>query len=485
MTDASDRTDGPDHLFPLDVVPIGHHAVVPDLHRPVAAVVAAGEVVRWLTWPTAPLPQRAIEEAEAWPTADGVWVVYRSDGIDDVTRTAVHLDPDHVGAAVDFGDRRPVGADVGGLWLADPRDASGWMAHVGGDSDQDDSEELEALQASDLAWAEVGAFWPDPAAWTEPDDEVAHDEESLDDQDDQDDQDDRDDEDDQDDEESASAVMTAYQWSIGFADDRDGFEVGDDGDENDAEAPEPPSPTPPTDLVRIAPDGTRTTIRVDHLVEGVTVEADTLTVRYHPTGPELVPDGHGARDVVYRPREVMVDVSGGLPSRIDTEQLDSVAVEDPEDADAADWERSIEQREDRRAPWIERLDLAGVDGTRWPVVDRESVDRDRSVARLVAQLTALDRPGIVWSRGVDGPRRIRSDYRDVRVEVEGAFPATEVVVSFEHADVPFLRLRRRYRVFDDTGRPVDHGYLGVYLDEDIGSRHIPPRRSAVDGVLDI
>lgn len=474
VTDARD----PDHLLPLDVVSIGHRLVVPDLHRPVAAVVEEGTVVRWLTWPTAPLPERAVEEAEAWPTGEGVWVVYSSDGIDEVTRTAVHLDPDRVGAAVDLGDRRVVAAEAGGLWLTDPRDASTWMAGT----TIDDDEDLAALVDSDLQWAEADPFWPDPAAWTEPDD----------DEDDADDapwpDDDLEAGADHDPDDDGTRVMTAYQWSIGFGDTEDASTDGE-GAADAAEPPGPPSPTPPTELVRVAPDGSRTTIAVDHLVEDVTVEGDRMTLRFHRTGPDLVPRASGSRDVVYRPREVVVDVSGGLPVTIDTDALDSVPVEDPVewDAEAADaeWERSVEEREARRAPWIERIDLTGVDGTRWPRWDADTVGRARSVARLVEEFTHLADPVIVWSRGVDGPRRARSDYREVLVEVEGDWPATEVVVSFEHTAVPFLRLRRRYRVFDDTGRPVDHGYVTVYLEEAIATGHIPPRSTAVDGVLDI
>lgn len=466
----------PDHLVPLDAVPIGHRLVVPDLHRPVAAVIEDGAVVRWLTWPSAPMPERAVEEAEAWPTGEGVWVVYRSDGIDDATRTAVYLDPDRVGAAVDLGGRRLVAADPGGLWLADPRDASVWMA--GAASDDEDDDELAELVSSDLAWAEVGSFWPDPATWTEPEDDDndaaagagPHEDDADDDRDD-----------------GGTTVMTAYQWAIGFADAED--HAGGVEDADPADDPGPPAPTPPTELVRIAPDGARTTIRVDHLVEGVTVEGDRMALRFHPTGPDLVPGAYGSRDVVYRPREVVVDVSDGLPAVVVTDALDSIPVEDPAEYDAeaadAEWERSVEEREARRGPWIERLDLTAVEGTRWPRWDAGEASRERSVARLVDEFTHLADPVIGWSRGVDGPRRLRSDYRDVRVEVEGEWPDTEVVVSFEHTAVPFLRLRRRYRVFDDTGRPVDHGYVTVYLEEEIATGDVPPRSAAVDGVLDI
>lgn len=469
----------PDHLVPLDAVPVGQHVIVPDAERPVAAVVRDGEPVRWLTWPDAPLPPRAVDGAEAWPTPDGLWIVYRSEGIEETTRTAVHLDPERVGAAVDLGDRRVVGVDATGLWLADPRDASAWMDRSDDEDDEDDEDDLASRLSDDLPWAEAEPFWPDPATWTEPTDE----DEDEDDEVWQPDDDTGADDDPDRDTDGEHVVATAYQWSVGFADDADAF------DAPGLAEPGPPSPTPPTELQRIAPDGTRTTIQVDHLVEAVSVDGTEMTVRFHPTGPRRVPDGHRAWDVVYEPREVTLDVSAGLPRSIGTESLDSVPVEDDReyDADAADAERAREsgELEARRGPFVERFDLDGVDGTRWRLRDLDAATRERCTADLVDEFTHLGDPLTSWSRGVDGLRRIRSDYRDVDVAVEGEWPATEVVVSFEHSAVPFLRLRRRYRVFDDTGRPVDHGYVTVYLEEEIATRHIPPRSAAVDGVLDI
>ncbi|MGL3199725.1 MULTISPECIES: hypothetical protein [Curtobacterium] len=481
-------TDGrPDHLVPLDAVPVGPHVIVPDEERPVAAVLRDGEFVRWLTWPGAPLPERAVDGAEVWPTPDGTWIVYRSDGIDGTTRTAVHLDPDRVGAAVDLGDRRVVGADATGLWLADPRDASAWTGPVGsgsgsGDDDEgaEDEDALDALASDDLPWADAEPFWPDPTTWIEPtDDDDDEDEDAW-----QPEEDDADPDDDTDpDADGEHVVATAYQWSIGFADDADEHAAPELGE------PGPPLPTPPTDLDRIAPDGTRTTIRVDHLVEGVSVRGDSMTVRFHRTGPDLLPGRYGGHDVVYRPREVVVDVAAGFPRMIETDAFDSVPVEEPgefdQDAADAEWERAAEELGARRAPFIDRFDLDGVDGTRWRVRELDPAAREHATTELVEEFTHLADPAVGWSRGVDGARRFRSDYREVRVQVEGEWPDTEVVASFEHAAVPFLRLRRRYRVFDDTGRPVDHGYVTVYLEEDIATGHIPPRSAAVDGVLDI
>lgn len=48
-----------------------------------------------------------------------------------------------------------------------------------------------------------------------------------------------------------------------------------------------------------------------------------------------------------------------------------------------------------------------------------------------------------------------------------------------------MRLRRRYRVFDDAGHVEDWTYVTVHLEEEIATGHIADRSDAVDGVLDI
>jgi hypothetical protein len=473
-----------DPLVPADAVTVGETTLVPDLFRPVAAVVAAGSV-RWLTWPGVALPDRAIEEVEVLPTASGAWLLYRSDesGLEEDGRgrsgtVAVHLGPSGVSDGVELDGFRPLGADEGGLWLGDPRDASEWMSNDDDDvEDPDESVDPADIDPATLPRTPEEPFWPDPSEWTEPTDEDGTD--------------DGDEDEDEDD--------AGYTWSIGFAhtDDTSGTDVvfaGEDPGQRDRDrlgradpipAPGPPLPTPPTELVRVAPDGTRTVISVDHLVDDVRREGTTLVVRYFPTGPRRVvhedDDGGGWWDVVYEPREVRVDVSSALPASIDTDALQSEpAAEEDEDA----WEQAIDAREARRAPWLDRLDLDGVPDTRWPLWDADEVSRARAVDRLRAQFIGLDERVIVWTRDHPEPRSAPSDHRDVQVVTEGSWPDTEVVVSFEHTAVPFLRLRRRYRVFDASGRPLDWSDATTYLMEDIDTA-LPPRSRAVDGVLDI
>ncbi|NQW90075.1 hypothetical protein HQQ88_07175 [Curtobacterium sp. VKM Ac-2861] len=467
-------------LDPADAVAVGDATIVPDATRPVAAVVT-GDDVRWVTWPDAPLPDGAVDDVRVLATTDGAWIVYGSngDGDDAVSRSAVHVTPTGVTCAVELGDRRPHGADVDGLWIGDPRPASMWDgedddvdvdADAGGSDDSDDADAaadaddpLDGVDPETLPWAPAEPFWPTPEEWaatleTEAAAEHDHDDPEL-----------LDDEDD----------GGPYTWSIGFGDESDGFVPSMEP----LADPGPPLPTPATDLVLVRPDGSRATIAVDHLVEGVGREGSVLTVRYAPTGPRRTPDSAGGLDYTYQYREVDVDLSDGLPTTITTDALPARTVD--EDEDESSWEAEEARLEAARAPWIERLDLTGVEGARWPLHDTDDSTKAQAVAALVGVFESLAEPGILWTREHPEPRRAASAYRAVEVVVEGEWPATEVVVSFEHSDVPYLRLRRRYRVFDDAGHVEDWTYVTVYLEEDIATRDIPARDAAVDGVLDI
>jgi hypothetical protein len=446
----------PDFLVPLDVIAVGSSLIVPDLFRPVAAVIEDDRVVRWATWPGAELPQHAVEEAEAWPSTRGVWLIYRSDGDDDEQCTAVFVSLAGDTYSVDLRDRRPLGADDGGLWIGDPRNPSAWMDDSNGCAEP----EVE-VRPETLEWADVEPFWPERATWTEPTDAATDDE-------------DRDDDETENDDSTQYTVGTLSQWSIGFAGDRD-----------DAEALlfEPPTPaaTPPTEIVRISPVGERTAIRVDHLVTSVETVDDLLLLEYHATGPRSVASDDGGWDLVYEPRQVRVDIANGMPTEVRTDLLTSMAVTPDEDG----WERELDAREARREPWIDRLDLAGVNGASWPLWQEGEASAARAIARLRGQFDGLAKPGVMWTRGIDQPQRVRSDYRDVKVNVEGTWPDTEVVVTFEHTAVPFLRLQRRFRVFDDAGHQRDWTYVTIHLEEDIATGNIPPRSKAVNGILEV
>lgn len=461
-------------LEPVDAVGVGDATIVPDATRPVAAVVT-GDDVRWVTWPDARLPDGAVDDVEVLATAAGAWVVYlsREDAggdLDTESRTAVHLTPTGVTCTVDLGDRRVLGADVDGLWIGDPRDASMWAGEdededpeddaSADDLDEDSADPFDGVDPETLPWAPSEPFWPSPEEWAATlaagEEQEDDDPELLDDDDDD----------------------GPRYWSVSFG----GVEGGFVPPPEPQAEPAPPLPTPPTELVLVRNDGSRTTIAVDHLVEDVRRTGSVLTIRYAPTGPRRDPDASVFRSIVYVSREVDLDVSGGLPVTVTTDDLPSRAASDE---DETSWEDEQERLEAALAPWTERFDLTDVEGAHWPLHDLDAAARERAVADLVAVFEALDQPGILWTRDHPEPRRSASDYRAVDATIEGEWPATELVVSFEHRAVPYLRLRRRYRVFDDAGHVEDWTYVTVHLEEEIATGHIADRSDAVDGVLDI
>jgi hypothetical protein len=357
------------------------------------------------------------------------------------------------------------------MWMGDDEDededsedeaaADGFVDDTDGEDTDERDDPLDGVDPETLPWAPSEPFWPSPEEWAatlaageEPEDD---DPELLDD--------------------DADDDGPRYFWSAG-SDTDDDFPRRSEPPAD----PAPPLPTPPTELVLVRTDGSRTMITVDHLVDDVRRTGSVLTIRYAPTGPRREPDASVFRSIVYVSREVDLDLSGGLPVTVTTDDLPSRAASDE---DETSWEDEQERLEAALAPWTERFDLTDVEGAHWPLHDLDAAARERAVADLVAVFEALDQPGILWTRDRPEPRRSASDYRAVEVTAEGEWPATEVVVSFEHRAVPYLRLRRRYRVFDDAGHVQDWPYVGVHLDEDIDSGHIADRSDAVDGVLDI
>jgi hypothetical protein len=471
-----------DLLVPLAAVAVRDLTLIPDATRPVAAVVAAGGgAPTWITWGDASLPRLAVTGASVVPTRTGAWIVYEShvvgaDSIEESTEyTAVHLEPEGVTAVHHLGTQRPVGDDTVGLWAGDPRDAGFWMGEDVADDDSDEDEPIDGSHdPASLESMPEGPFWPEAGTVVADDHGVGDDHHEFDDDDEVDLGDDADDDDD------GTIVMTARQFAYRFVD-ADGREHDDDP--LPEQVPADPLPTSPGDLIRVGPRGERHTIRVDRLVDRVRLDGDDLVIRFHPTGPREVasPEGWGW-NVVYDPREARVATGAGLPSSIDTDALPSTAVPLEHDDD---WEERERAETALHESWGDRFDLTGVAGAAWPLWDGDETARNEAVAALSRRLESLADPTLVWTSDHPAPRRGRSAYRDVVAERRGEWPATELVVSFEHTAVPFLRLSRRYRVFDDSGYPESWDYVDVHLEEDIATRHLPPRSAAVDGVLEI
>ncbi|GAA1345038.1 hypothetical protein GCM10009611_21060 [Arthrobacter roseus] len=353
-----------------------------------------------------------------------------------VQRSAVFVTPHGVTVACDLSARRPVGADSGGLWLGDPRDASTWMEAPDPPEKSTEIIDFEHLNPDDLEWMTSEPFWP--------------------------------------------GDFPAHRRST----DDDGAETGGAGDDQmDEVEPALPLPTPATELVQIHADGGRSVILVDHLVHRVDLDGTQLTLHYYPTGPRQVLDDQRLGWIVlYEARQVTIDVSNGLPDTVETEQLPSQPVI-PEDEDACEYE--YERQRSAIAVWQDRLDLDGVNSTEWPLAHLTDATRTIAIGKLRTQFNDLEIPSIVWTRDHPTLRRKKSDYRNVKITEEGTWPATVIVLSFEHRTVPSLRLRRSYRVFDDAGHPRAWAHVTVQLDEDLNTGNIPPHSTALNGVLDI
>ncbi|THJ68554.1 hypothetical protein E8P82_01175 [Arthrobacter echini] len=449
-------------LIPLDAARVGSITAVPDASRPVAAIVAADSTVSWVVWPDAPMPETAVGEAQMLPTSTGAWLIYTAENDDGTEmlqrRSAVFITAQGVGAACDLGVGQPMGADAGGLWVGDPRPASNWTESADTESEDLEDPELEGLDPESLGWAPTEPFWSRPVK-----EEAAS----------------------SSDDGGGEEGFGYFPLAPGGAEWVDGTDSDDDGGPGLVpRAPGKSLPTPATELVRIHTDGTRSVIVVDHLVHGADLTGTRLTVQYYPTGPREVQDQQYAGSTfVDEAREVEVDVSEGLPASIVTDRLPSRPVLDDDDDDS--WYADLERKRSAVAEWTDRLDLDRVEGAKWTLVALTEEERAEAIERIRGRFEGFDDPYVVWTHDHPSPRRSPSDYRNVHITEEGGWPATAIVVSFEHRAVPDLRLRRRYGVFDDAGRPREWAYATVHLEEDISTGAIPPRSAAVDGVLEI
>lgn len=158
-------------------------------------------------------------------------------------------------------------------------------------------------------------------------------------------------------------------------------------------------------------------------------------------------------------------MSGGLPARVDLDALDS----QPFEEQLPTWPAS--QAGDR-------VDLSGVAATSWTLRRPGQDEIDSAVQAVRAQYEALDAPHVVHTRSDDRWHRVRSQYSDLAVRVEGEWPLTEVVADFTVHTRPADPLRRRTRVFDAAGLPITNPYLAIRLNEDLTEADLaePPQR---------
>jgi hypothetical protein len=74
------------------------------------------------------------------------------------------------------------------------------------------------------------------------------------------------------------------------------------------------------------------------------------------------------------------------------------------------------------------------------------------------------------------------------VDLRGTFPDSSIVALFHASDYPGIQFGRRWKLYDEQGKPEDLDYIDVHLMEDIESANggLPPPgqcRPDSDGVV--
>ena len=130
-----------------------------------------------------------------------------------------------------------------------------------------------------------------------------------------------------------------------------------------------------------------------------------------------------------------------------------------------------------------------------PELDRIDIT-DRCWARPAAPPAGTDEHAATWLERLsgleafwhpaDGPAEpLAHGMSDVHTELDGTWPDLAVQVTFRHPSFADGRLRRRIRLFDELGRPIDSELWHIYLMEDVETGHLPPVSEAVAGILTI
>jgi hypothetical protein len=207
-------------------------------------------------------------------------------------------------------------------------------------------------------------------------------------------------------------------------------------------------------------------------------QVDTRTViTFFPTNPVGTLDEiSGAISYSYPRSQIVVDFTTGIPSALSVDDYQPTAL--PAAGWAENWE-DAELDEVLESDAHDHVDLTGVDGIEWALAKLSPEEIRRAVARVVEQFEWLAKPNAIWTRRDDQVHLVESPCQDVRVRVSGDWPRTVVMVEFRHREYSDALYRRRYNVFDPTGRPIDAEYLVVYLEEDIATGDHPGEHGGV------
>ncbi len=430
-----------------------------DRERPVA-VLRGDDSERVVTWPDAPLPSRA-STARLVPAPDAVWVVYEAyvpDSAGLVWSTAVRIGVDGSAVGVDIGRMSVIGADSEGIW-ASPAPWPAPEPYPG----SDDVEAPASIDSEDLPVESWEDFQKDEDDWRR-DVLSRHRNRRL------------------------HGVYTLSQLAeLGDEDEGEhsygwfASAPGDDAGEPATRLAPPPAPGPsaPVELVRFGRGGRVEPITVDRAVAEVAQDGSRTVFTFFPTNPVGTVDPEtDSIGYSYPQSRISVDLTGGVPAALAVGDHEAAAV--PMD-DEECWDDDDAAGEATEPDARDRVDLATVSGIDWAPAGLSAEDIEAAVRDVVEQLEWLARPNTIWTRRDDRLHRVESPYRELAVRASGDWPETLVTVEFRHREYADALYRRRYRIFDTAGRPIDRQYLTVYLEADIATAHHPAAR---DGVIE-
>lgn len=432
-------------------VELGGTRFLIDKRRPVA-FLQSGDKNQFVTWPNAPLPRRTAT-ARLATSPNAVWVVYEEDALDpgELARsTAVRISADGMATGVDIGPLTVVGVDSAGIWAT----KRSWPAPepLPGEEEFEEAPSFDAAGLPLESWHDFQRqeeLWHQGREGTFPDVLTAGATDSFGNDDD----------------------AASYGW---FA-----FAPGESPEDSGTRfaPPAAPGPSASAELVRFTSDGRIDTLSVDRTVAEIEQVGTRTFITFFPTNPVgTLDEVSGAISYSYPRSHIVVDFTAGIPPALSVDDYQATALP------TEDWDENWEDDEldevsDNGAR--DQVDLTGVDGIEWALAQLDPEDIQVAVNRVVGQFEWLAKPNTIWTRRDDQVHLVESPYQDVSVHVSGDWPRTAVMVEFRHREYSDALYRRRYNVFDSTGRPIDAEYLTVYLEEDIATGDHPAEHGGV------
>lgn len=251
-------------------------------------------------------------------------------------------------------------------------------------------------------------------------------------------------------------------------------------DEDYHGGPEPSGYAYPDTLQLHRPGQPPLSIEFDRHLFAVRQRGQSIEMWLNPSPPITHPDQAGGAGYEYRLTRIPLPPLNSIADALRFRDLVPQGWGEPVS------EQELEQLEEEYLEPAQGdpglIDLQGMVGTHWELVELSAVQREQAIAAVADQFSSLEQ---FWHDSSGEALPLTEGLSDAQCQVVGRWPQVQVVVDFHHPHYPQGILGRSFQVFDEAGRVHLHSYAGINLMEDLDTGDLPEPGQAKDGVLRI